>query len=94
MVLSAPVLPLVMIRTGLVPLMLGAVVVLAPAIAAIPLWPSVWWWAFLRFGWGIAATVMFFASEFWLVAIAPDALRGRLIAIYSMVLAGSTCWVP
>ena len=89
MVLSAPVLPLVMARTGLVPLMLGAVVVLALAIAAIPLWPSVWWWALLRFGWGIAATVMFFASEFWLVAVAPDALRGRLIAIYSMVLAGS-----
>jgi MFS family permease len=89
MVLSAPVLPLVMARTGLVPLMLGAVAVLALAIAAIPIWPSVWWWAALRFGWGIAATVMFFASEFWLVAVAPDALRGRLIAVYSMVLAGS-----
>ena len=44
MVLSAPVLPLVMARKGLVPLMLGAVAVLALAIAAIPLWPSVWWW--------------------------------------------------
>lgn len=89
MVLSAPVLPLVMARIGLVPLMLGAVAMLALAIAAIPLWPSVWWWAALRFCWGIAATVMFFASEFWLVAVAPDALRGRLIATYAMVLAGS-----
>ncbi len=89
MVLSAPLLPLVMARIGLVPLMLGALAILALAVAAIPLWPSVWWWALLRFAWGMAATVMFFSSEFWLVAIAPDALRGRLIAVYSMVLAGS-----
>jgi MFS family permease len=89
MVASAPVLPMVMARTGLVPLMLCAIAVMALAMAAIPLWPSVGWWSVLRFAWGAAATVMFFASEYWLVAIAPDALRGRLIAIYSMVLAGS-----
>jgi MFS family permease len=58
-------------------------------MAAIPLWPSVWWWALLRFCWGIAATVMFFASEFWLVAVAPDRLRGRLVAVYATVLAGA-----
>ena len=68
--------------------MLGAIALLALAVPAIPLWPSVWWWAVLRFCWGIAATIMFFSSEFWLVAIAPDALRGRLIAVYSIVLAG------
>ncbi len=89
MVLSAPLLPLIMARIGIVALMLGAIATLAVAIIAIPLWPSIWWWALLRFVWGIAATVMFFSSEFWLVAVAPDALRGRLIAIYSMVLAGS-----
>lgn len=89
MVLSAPVLPLVMARTGIVPLMLGGVALMALAMALIPLWESVWWWGLLRFCWGAGATVMFFASEFWLVAIAPDALRGRLIAVYSMVLAGS-----
>jgi MFS family permease len=89
MVLSAPLLPLVIARTGLVALMLGAVALMALAMAAIPVWPSVWWWAALRFCWGAAATVLFFGSEYWLVAIAPDALRGRLIAVYSMVLAGS-----
>ena len=89
MVLSAPLLPLVISRTGLVPLMLGAVAVMALAMMAIPLWPSVWWWWCLRFCWGAAATILFFGSEYWLVAIAPDELRGRLISIYSMVLAGS-----
>jgi MFS family permease len=89
MVLSAPFLPLAMARVGLVPLVLGAVAMLALAVVAIPLWQSAWWWALLRFAWGIAATIMFFSSEFWLVAIAPDRLRGRLIAIYSMTLAGA-----
>lgn len=88
MVMTAPFLPMVVARIGLVRLMLGALVLMALTLPTIPLIPSPWWWGFLRFCWGIAGSTLFFASEFWLVAVAPDRLRGRLIAIYSIVLAG------
>ena len=88
MVATAPLLPTVVARIGLVPLMLGALAVMALTLPTIPLIPSPWWWGFLRFCWGVAGSTLFFASEFWLVAVAPDRLRGRLIAVYSMVLAG------
>lgn len=88
MVLTAPILPAVVKRTGLVPLMLAALAVMALTLPTIALFPSPWWWGFLRFCWGVAGSTLFFASEFWLVAVAPDRMRGRLIAIYSIVLAG------
>lgn len=88
MVLAAPLLPAVVARTGLVPLMLGAVLLLGVTMPIVPLWHSAWWWGFLRLCWGVGGAILFFASEFWLVAAAPAALRGRLIAIYSIVLAG------
>ncbi len=88
MVLTAPLLPFVVKRTGLVPLMLGALAVMALTLPTIPLVPSPWWWGFLRFCWGVAGSTLFFASEFWLVAVAPERIRGRLIAAYSIVLAG------
>lgn len=88
MVLTAPLLPLVIGRVGLVPLMLGALAVLALTLPTIPLFPSFWWWSFLRFLWGIAGSTLFFASEYWLVSVAPNHIRGRLIALYSIALAG------
>ena len=88
MVLTAPLLPAVVGRVGLVPLMLCGLAVMAVTLPTIPLIPSIWWWSFLRFLWGVAGSTLFFASEYWLVAVAPDRLRGRLIAVYSIVLAG------
>ena len=89
LVLTAPVLPGLMARVGIVPLMLGSLVVLALAMAAIPLWPGQVWWGFLRVAWGFAGTALFFASEYWLVSNAPDAKRGRIIGVYVLVLSGS-----
>lgn len=88
MVLTAPLLPAIVGRVGLVPLMLCGLAVMAVTLPTIPLIPSIWWWSFLRFLWGIAGSTLFFASEYWLVAVAPNYLRGRLIAVYSIVLAG------
>lgn len=88
MVLIAPFLPMIVSRIGLLPLMLGALVVMALTLPTIPLIPSPIWWGFLRFCWGLAGSALFFGSEFWLVSVAPDRLRGRLIAVYSVVLAG------
>lgn len=86
MVVSAPLLPAVLARIGLVPLMLGSVGVMATVFLVIPVWTSQIWWGFLRVFFGFAATALFFSSEFWLMSVVPDALRGRIVGIYSIVL--------
>lgn len=89
MVITSLVLPRVLSRTGAVALMLGAIGILALSMLLIPVWESPWWWAVLRLGWGVAATALFFASEFWLISSTPDAIRGRVVGLYVLVLSGS-----
>ena len=89
MVLSAPILPGLLARTGVVPMMIGATLALALAMLAIPLIDSPWWWATLRPIFGFAANALFFASEYWIVSQAPDASRGRIIGVYVLILSAS-----
>ena len=84
MVAGAPVLPPILRRIGIGRLMIGAALALAAATAAIPLVESFWYWTALRFVFGVAGTVLFFASEYWIVAAAPDLRRGRIIAVYAL----------
>lgn len=89
MVVSAPLLPRILARVGLMPLMLFSVAVLAAVFVLIPVWPSQIWWGLLRVCFGFAATALFFASEFWLMSVVPNALRGRIVGIYAVVLSAS-----
>lgn len=89
MVTSAPLLPRILAQVGLMPLMLASVGVLAAIFLLIPVWPSQVWWGMLRICFGFAATALFFASEFWLMSVVPDALRGRIVGIYAVVLSAS-----
>ena len=89
MVLTAMVLPGILARTGVVPLMLASIALVALSMLAIPLWDSAIWWGFLRFGWGVAGTALFFASEFWLVSVTPEETRGRIVGLYVLILSGS-----
>ena len=84
MVAGAPVLPPILRRVGLGPLLIGAALVLAAVTLAVPLFEGFWYWTALRFVYGFAGTVLFFASEYWIVAAAPDLRRGRIIAIYAL----------
>ena len=94
MVASAPILPAVLARIGLVPLMLISVAILALTFLVIPLWPSQIWWGLLRIGFGFAATALFFASEFWLMSIVRDELRGRVVGLYAVILSASYMMGP
>jgi len=84
MVAGAPVLPPMLRRIGLGPLMIAAALVLAAVMVAIPLGAGFLYWTVLRFLFGVAGTVLFFASEYWIVAAAPELGRGRIIAIYAL----------
>ena len=94
MVLSAPILPALLARIGLVPLMLGSVAILAVTFLVIPLWQSQLWWGALRVAFGFAATALFFTSEFWLMSIVRDELRGRVVGLYAVVLSASYMMGP
>ncbi|MEM0990562.1 MAG: MFS transporter [Pseudomonadota bacterium] len=89
MVVSAPILPGIMARVGAVPLALSAIAVMALATASIPMFENYWWWGCLRIALGFSITSLFYVSEYWLVAQAPDSSRGRIVAIYTVVLSGS-----
>ncbi|MFK7943323.1 MAG: MFS transporter [Paracoccaceae bacterium] len=89
MVLVAPILPRVLARVGLTRLMLWSTLALAVGMLLIPLIQAPWWWALLRPIFGIAGTALFFASEYWIVSLAPDHIRGRIIGAYVLVLSGS-----
>ena len=83
-VAGAPVLPPMLRRFGLGPLMIAAALMLAATMLMIPLIESFWYWTALRFLFGVAGTVLFFASEYWIVAAAPEFSRGRIIAVYAL----------
>lgn len=89
MVISAPILPIVLARTGVVALALGSILLLAVSMAAIPLFESYLWWAILRIAFGFSITALFYVSEYWMVAQSPDATRGRIVGTYTIVLSGS-----
>lgn len=71
-VASSPFLPPVMARVGLVPLMLMAVAAMVVSILVIPVFENVIWWTALRLVTGAATTALFYGSEYWMIAAAPE----------------------
>ncbi|MEM9784083.1 MAG: MFS transporter [Pseudomonadota bacterium] len=86
MVLLAPVMPLAIRLLGLVRFFLAATMVGALSLVAVPLVDGLVAWSALRGTWGAATVALFVAAEFWIVACAPAALRGRIIALYGIVV--------
>ncbi len=94
MVAGAPVMPMMLRRIGMGPLMIGSALGLAAATLAIPLHQGFWYWTALRLVYGFAGTVLFFASEYWIVAAAPEMSRGRIIAVYALCVSGGFALGP
>ena len=89
MVISAPLLPRLLARVGLVWLMVSGCAALAAGMVLIPVWESQIWWGCLRIIFGFAGTALFFSSEYWVVTRAPEALRGRIVGGYVVILSAS-----
>lgn len=94
MVVGAPLMPRLLERVGIGPLMYGALGVLIGIFALIQVHENVWFWTLLRVVYGFSATALFFSSEFWIVGNAPDHLRGRVVAVYALALAGGFALGP
>ncbi|WP_439817647.1 MFS transporter [Zavarzinia sp. CC-PAN008] len=80
---AAPFLPGLIRRFGPGRVMQVALLMAAAMLALIGLLPNVWLWFPLRFLMGAAATALWIASEAWINALVTDAVRGRVVALYS-----------
>lgn len=80
------VMPRALRAVGAAPLLLGACVTLAATLLLFKPLSGFGWWTALRGLHGLAATAVFFASELWIVAVAPPERRGWLIGVYALCL--------
>ncbi len=87
-VLVAPYLAAYMSRPGPAVLMLGAILVSLVAFLLLPVFTSVGSWFVLRFVIGSAGGVLWVCGDTWVNAVATDRIRGRIVALYGVAVAG------
>lgn len=90
----APFAPALLKRFGTSGLMIGAVGLRLASFMMLPLVPDPYYWFFLRFVMGGAASVMWIVSEAWINEIVPEHTRGRVLAMYTMAVAGGYALGP
>lgn len=83
---SGPIAPRWMARLGVTPFLALCVVISTLVLLSFNVWSSYEWWLVARFLLGFFTGGMFLASEYWIVSAAPDAIRGRIVAAYAIVL--------
>jgi MFS family permease len=63
--------------------MFGCLLLLGLSVMLLQYVTSLWSWAALRFLFGVAIAPVFVLGESWINVLASDAVRGRVVAIYS-----------
>jgi MFS family permease len=91
---AAPISGRLMQALGPRRLLLGAMVLSALIYVLLPTFPDYWAWFPLRFILGCCGSVIWVASEAWINSMAPDAKRGRIIAIYATASSGGMAIGP
>ena len=87
-VLIAPFLPVYLSRSGPAVLMLGAILVSLMAFLLLPIFTSIGSWFVLRFVIGAAGGVLWVCGDAWVNEVAAERVRGRVVAIYGVAVAG------
>ena len=85
--MAGPLLPRLIGHFGSRQVIAVVVTVLIAALLGFKLAPSVWLWFPIRFVFGVAAGTLFTISEAWVLTFAGDGNRGRIMGIYTSVLA-------
>ncbi|MBI2718802.1 MAG: MFS transporter [Rhizobiales bacterium] len=85
--IAGPLLPMVVGRLGSKPVAIAVIAILFAGLAAFHLTSNVWLWFPIRFVFGIAAGTLFTISEAWVLTFAGDGNRGRVMGLYTSVLA-------
>ena len=90
----APFTTRLMRRRGPAQLMLASILAEAILLALLCAFPNVWLWFPLRFALGIAASFLWIAGEAWVNHAAQESHRGRIIAIFGVVVSAGFALGP
>ncbi|MDX3973753.1 MFS transporter [Shinella sp.] len=85
-IVSAPFIPMLVLRVGGAGLAILCSVLAALTLIAIALTQDVWAWMPLRFLLGFFANPLSVISETWLLSITPASRRGRIMGLYSSIV--------
>jgi MFS family permease len=85
--LAGPILPRLISRIGPKRMAYGAVAFIMTALVVFKLTPSLYVWFPLRFLFGVATGALFTISEAWILTFAGAGNRGRIMGIYTSVMA-------
>ena len=85
--LAGPILPRIISRFGPKRVAYFCVIFIMAALALFKLLPSLYVWFPLRFALGIATGALFTISEAWILTFAGAGSRGRIMGIYTSVMA-------
>lgn len=83
-----PFAPRIAARLGTVPAMVGGAVLVAATFALMPVLESPAWWLLLRFLSGAGLILPWLVGETWINTVSSDAARGRVLAVYTLLLFG------
>ena len=75
-------------------LMLVSILATVVLLALLRAFPDVWLWFPLRFALGMAASFLWIAGEAWVNHAATETHRGRIIAIFGIVVSGGFALGP
>ncbi|MEC9345792.1 MAG: MFS transporter [Pseudomonadota bacterium] len=86
--LFSPFVPGAVARMGAKRFVLRCVLLCCVAMLSLKLFENYWAWLPIRLLMGMAIAGLFVASESWIGQVADNTNRGRIMAIYNMVLTG------
>jgi MFS family permease len=89
-----PFAPRLSARLGTVPAMVGGTALVAVTFALMPLLDSPLWWLLLRLLAGAGLALPWLVGETWINTVTTDAVRGRVLAAYTVLLFGSWAGGP
>jgi MFS family permease len=89
LLIFSPLVPAIIKRFGFRKLMVVSLLAEAGSFIALALSPNIVFWFVIRVVMGASATGLFLAGETWINQIAVEASRGRVMAVYSTIMAGS-----
>jgi MFS family permease len=84
--LAGPFLPRVIAHFGGKPVAFGAILTVMASLVAMAVLPPPYWWFLFRFLQGAAIGSLFTVSETWVLTIATNENRGRIMGVYTSVL--------
>jgi MFS family permease len=85
--IGAPLAPALARRFGLRALLGAAIALAVASLAAFALTRDYRLWLAIRFAFGLALTIVFVLSEYWISATAPRGRRGLVLGLYATCLA-------